>query len=331
MSAATHPRRSTSAAAPQAEFRCVPLAVFRLYRNISINLYTKSETQAEPVLYRSSSIPITEADLATLTERGHRALYIAAGDFAEFDAMLNDTLHSTLENGNFSREDRYSVLQAAAALELDVAFSMIRCDRFVEHTHRIAKQITTLLVGDEVVPRKMFDMLQHDFYTFTHITNVAGFATLLADGLGYTDPVIREQIAVGALLHDIGKRFIPTTVLNKTSRLSDDDWNLIRIHPQRGYEDLCDRGDVNEGQLLMVYSHHERIDGTGYPVGMVGDEIHPWARLLAVVDVFDAVTSARPYRVPMALPQALEFLQRNAGTHFDPEMVACWTSMMKKR
>jgi HD-GYP domain-containing protein (c-di-GMP phosphodiesterase class II) len=81
----------------------------------------------------------------------------------------------------------------------------------------------------------------------------------------------------------------------------------------------------------MVYSHHERIDGTGYPVGMVGDEIHPWARLLAVVDVFDAVTSARPYRTPMTVTQALEFLHRNAGTHFDPEMVACWTSMMKKR
>lgn len=82
---------------------------------------------------------------------------------------------------------------------------------------------------------------------------------------------------------------------------------------------------------MMVYSHHERMDGKGYPVGMVGAEIHPWAKLLAVVDVFDAITSARPYRMPMILPEALAFLERNAGTHFDREMVTCWNALMQSR
>jgi HD-GYP domain-containing protein (c-di-GMP phosphodiesterase class II) len=82
---------------------------------------------------------------------------------------------------------------------------------------------------------------------------------------------------------------------------------------------------------MIVYSHHERMDGTGYPVGMMGDDIHPWARLLAVCDVFDALTSARPYRAPMRVADALAFINRNAGSHFDPEMVKCWTIAMQQQ
>ena len=221
-------------------------------------------------------------------------------------------------------------MQTAAAMEIDVAFHMIKCDRFVTMSQRIAKQITTLLDGEQLVPQQLFAVVQHDYYTYTHVINVAGFATLLADLLGFSDPLIKEQITIGALLHDIGKRFIPSNVLCKGSKLTDNEWLLIKSHPQRGYEDVCHRSDMTEEQLLMIYEHHERFDGKGYPVGLVGEEIHPWARLLAVVDVFDAVTSARPYRKPMSLSQSLQFLEANSGTHFDPEMVQCWISAMKQ-
>jgi HD-GYP domain-containing protein (c-di-GMP phosphodiesterase class II) len=77
------------------------------------------------------------------------------------------------------------------------------------------------------------------------VTNVAGFANLLADKLGFTDPTTKEQITAGALLHDIGKRFIPASLLCKKGALSDKEWELIKSHPQRGYEDLCERDDLN--------------------------------------------------------------------------------------
>jgi HD-GYP domain-containing protein (c-di-GMP phosphodiesterase class II) len=83
-------------------------------------------------------------------------------------------------------------------------------------------------------------------------------------------------------------------------------------------------------QLMMVYQHHERFDGKGYPVGVQGEEIHPWARMLAVVDVFDAMTGTRPYRRPATAQEAMEYIGRSAGTHFDPEMVKCWKSTMAK-
>jgi len=74
----------------------------------------------------------------------------------------------------------------------------------------------------------------------------------------------------------------------------------------------------------MVYQHHERIDGRGYPVGITGEEIHPWAKILAVVDVFDAMTGSRPYRRPATAHDALEYIRKSSGTQFDPEVVECW-------
>ena len=85
------------------------------------------------------------------------------------------------------------------------------------------------------------------------------------------------------------------------------------------------------GQLMMVYQHHERPDGQGYPVGIEQDEIHPWAEICSVVDVFDALTSERPYRRPMPAPRALEYLQSKAGTQFNAEIVQCWIRVMTQR
>jgi HD-GYP domain-containing protein (c-di-GMP phosphodiesterase class II) len=255
---------------------------------------------------------------------------VATSEYDALDRRLKAALDGILADQSLSVESRMAVLQTAVAVEVDVAFHMIKCDRAVDLAQRMAGQITRLLDSGSLVPRKLFHMVQHDFYTFTHVTNVASFATLLADQLGISNAENREKITVGALLHDIGKRFIPPSVLCKRGKPTNEEWELIRAHPQLGYEELCDRTDLEFGQLMMVYSHHERLDGGGYPVGLEDADIHPWAKLLAVVDVFDAITSARPYRQPMKLADALEHLERQAGSHFDAEMVRCWASAMRQ-
>jgi HD-GYP domain-containing protein (c-di-GMP phosphodiesterase class II) len=132
------------------------------------------------------------------------------------------------------------------------------------------------------------------------------------------------------MLHDIGKRFIPASILTKPARLDPAERAIVELHPIRGYEELQHRPDLSFGQLMMVYQHHERIDGTGYPVGIQGDEIHPWAKLAAVVDVFDAMTGNRPYRRPASVKFALNYIHQNLGTHFDSEAGQCWISAMSE-
>lgn len=161
------------------------------------------------------------------------------------------------------------------------------------------------------------------------MTNVAGYATVLAEQVGISDPDELSQITVGAMLHDIGKRHIPHELLTKPGRLTPEERIIIELHTTRGYEEVAGRDDVNDAQRMMIYQHHEHVNGNGYPVRILGDEIHPWARLLAVVDVFDALTGKRPYRKPMRMTEAIRFIADRAGTQFDKEMALCWVSAIK--
>jgi putative nucleotidyltransferase with HDIG domain len=307
---------------------CVPLVVFRLHQARDVDLYIWPDADDEPTLYCSADVQLTEQDLDRLLERGCRSLYISNAAYADFTDQLTASLGDILADNATPAEQRLAVLQSAMSLEIETAFHTIDSDRFVSLSRHVSRQINSLLNENEVMPSKLVQMLRHDFYTFTHITNVATYASLMAAELGLTADEQR-LVTEGGLLHDIGKRFIPSAVLCKRTKLTDAEWDLIRSHPQRGYEDLCDRVDLERSQLMMVYSHHERIDGKGYPVGLMGEEIHPWARLLSVVDVFDALTGARPYRSSWKVQDALAYLERNAGTQFDGDMVRCWLSAMK--
>jgi HD-GYP domain-containing protein (c-di-GMP phosphodiesterase class II) len=104
---------------------------------------------------------------------------------------------------------------------------------------------------------------------------------------------------------------------------------LIRRHPSAGYQELARRDDVTWGQLMMIYQHHERLDGTGYPAAVDCGEIHPWAKVCAVADVFDALTCHRPYRKGLPVPDVCQYLQEHAHTWFDNEIVACLTTQLR--
>jgi HD-GYP domain-containing protein (c-di-GMP phosphodiesterase class II) len=226
--------------------------------------------------------------------------------------------------------EKYAVLQVAMAVEIEQVSRLVDCGPFVSLAQKVGPELSTLLSSSNVVARDLFRLARHDFNTFTHVTNVAGYAVILAERLGLCGPDGLQQIATAAILHDIGKRFIPASILTKPAKLDLEERAIIETHPQRGYEELCERPDMTFDQLMIVYQHHERIDGKGYPVGLRGEEIHPWARMLSVVDVFDAMTSSRAGRRPATAREAMEYIVQSAGTQFDPEVVACWDAAMSK-
>lgn len=190
--------------------------------------------------------------------------------------------------------------------------------------------MTLLISENEVVASELFDVLQHDYHTYTHSYNVASYAMLLAQEVGIRDEDQLQGISMGGLLHDLGKLRIPNYILTKKERLSEAEWQTIQRHPTDGFIALAERPDVTFDQLMMVYQHHEKLDGSGYPVGIDGDEIHVLARICTVVDIFEALTSNRPYRNPNTTKEALEILDQMAPTKLDGDMVKCWKALMQK-
>ncbi len=162
-----------------------------------------------------------------------------------------------------------------------------------------------------------------DDETETHALRVSIYSERLAEQLRVDAPETLQRLRWGALLHDVGKIGLPDAVLRKPGPLTPEEWRLVRRHPEIGHE-LVRRLDFLGDALNIVRFHHERYDGGGYPRGLRGEEIPLGARIFAVVDTFDAITSDRPYRRRRSYREALEEIRRAAGGQLDPTVVAAF-------
>jgi HD-GYP domain-containing protein (c-di-GMP phosphodiesterase class II) len=203
------------------------------------------------------------------------------------------------------------------------AFKSESTSTIVGTANLLGQHIASLVSETQLSMTGLSKILHHDYGTFTHSANVALYSSLLALRMGFDEYSI-EDIAVGGLLHDIGKLSIEDRILNKAGKLDDMEFRIIKKHPLEGFRRLLSEENVTTCQLLMAYQHHEKLDGTGYPVGIESDEISKVAKLCAVVDVYEALTSKRPYRNAMRPEQAIEIMSRDVGKHLDGEILEIW-------
>jgi HD domain len=166
-----------------------------------------------------------------------------------------------------------------------------------------------------------------DYYTRGHSERVSRGAGMIARQVGMR-PERTEAIMAAGMLHDVGKLGVPTKVLQKTGPLTEEDIAAIQLHPMRGLEIVSQIGFLNEA-LAGIMHHHERIDGRGYPMGLAGDEIPEFARIICVADAFDSMTSTRSYREARSVEIAVAELRRGAGSQFDPLFVDAFIAALR--
>ena len=173
---------------------------------------------------------------------------------------------------------------------------------------------------------KVIDM--KDSYTQGHSTRVAKYTAMLARELGYDEDTVEQYYNI-ALMHDIGKVAIPDNVLNKPGKLTDDEYEIIKSHTQRGYDVLKNISLMPE-VVVGAGGHHERPDGKGYPNGLKGDEIPRVAQIIAVADTFDAMYSDRPYRNRMNFDKAVSIIEGASGTQLTEDVVDAFMRLVEK-
>ncbi|NIA15218.1 MAG: HD domain-containing protein [Nitrospiraceae bacterium] len=174
---------------------------------------------------------------------------------------------------------------------------------------------------------RALDAREHN--TQLHSLRVRAFAEHIAKGMGI-DGDARMELARGALLHDIGKIGVPDSILLKKGPLTSGEWRIMRKHPEIGSR-ILESVPYTDEAALVVCAHHEKYDGTGYPRGLKGDEIPVGARIFAIVDAFDALTSDRPYQSAVTIAEAVETIRNDAGSHFDPNVVAVFVSVPEEK
>ncbi len=172
----------------------------------------------------------------------------------------------------------------------------------------------------EGITEALSDLVEsRDPYTAGHSRHVAKLAVKTGEKMGFDEDSLKG-LRICALLHDIGKAIIPAGILNKPGKLSEHEWGLIKQHPVTAFETLK-HIPFPWPVADVVLQHHERLDGTGYPNGIIDDDIHPWARIISVADITDAMTSHRPYRPRMPKASSLTELRSGAGLIYDPDVV----------
>lgn len=177
------------------------------------------------------------------------------------------------------------------------------------------------LVRDIMAKKKnlvqITDIRLHDSYTFSHSVNVAVLSTMLGDLCGYSKRKL-QIITLGGLLHDIGKLAVPTPILNKSGSLTAGEFKIIRRHPSEGRKILKElNSPITSILAIIAVQHHEHLDGSGYPYHVRGKSIHPYSRITAIADVYDALTSVRPYKRAYKPNVVYRMMMQNSTGHFD--------------
>ena len=179
----------------------------------------------------------------------------------------------------------------------------------------------------EMVETLRFAVEAKDTYTRGHSDRVSSYSVLIGEKLGLSDKDIRI-LRIGGLFHDIGKIGVPDAILLKDSKLSDDEYSQIKNHPTIG-EHILSNATIFKDMIPIVKHHHERFDGRGYPCRLAGTDIPYFARIAAVADTFDAMTSKRSYRDPLPLQVVIDEIKKCSGTQFDPDIAKVFVEILE--
>ncbi len=189
----------------------------------------------------------------------------------------------------------------------------LNIDKTLENAKSIVNQVTQNIDKDYV------NIKSFDGYTYEHSVGVAIYSTLVGIEIGLTEKEL-ENLAYGALLHDIGKSAVSNEILGKPDSLTEDEYGEVKRHVEFGYNMLKDIIEIPAPVKQIVYQHHENEDGSGYPRSVKGNKIYKLAKIVHITDVYDAVISKRPYKEPMSAEEAIGYLKENEGKLFDKNL-----------
>lgn len=186
-----------------------------------------------------------------------------------------------------------------------------------------AESVVMNVLNNDKYLFQMIDIRDYDNYTYSHSLYVGILSVLLGRYIGLSASQLHD-LALCGLLHDIGKTEIPIEITNKPGPLTDEEFEIMKQHPVLSYKKLSEQDNISQVVLQGIQTHHEKFDGTGYPLGLKGGRIPLFGRILSIADVYDALNSTRPYRKAWSPRRIFDFLTSCSNAHFDPDLLTAF-------
>ncbi len=260
--------------------------------------------------------------------RCNRVFFVRADQRRALLRYKKHHVQEVLNDATVPTENKCAVMRDLTSMQTIDLLEKPSAENIRQHKENIA-QMVDFTISEPISMRHMLQLTHHDYYTYTHSVNVGIYATAVAlRYLGNGQSHDLHQVAAGFFLHDIGKCKVPSEIINKKGRLNEEEWEEIRRHPDHGCAILRSNHGMTPEIAIIVGQHHEKMDGQGYPLGLMNDEIHVYSRICSVADAFDALTTKRSYKDAMHSYQALRVMREEMHRQFDSDIFKMFVQLM---
>jgi len=297
--------------------RLVPIECIRENSLLGKDIYT-----SDGRCLLKSGVVLTDTILKKVKEFKIFSIYII-DEYSSYE--IEDIIKPELRQKSIStiKETFYDIQRIASVNNFEkrnIKDFTKREKKYFKSINKIAEELLDSVLSNKNVLLSLIDIKSMDSYTYAHSVNVAVISIVIGISLSLSKRNL-TYLCIGALIHDIGKSFIPSEILQKPGSLTYEEFEIIKTHPKCGYDFLGEFLTLSSQIKMIVLQHHERFDGLGYPNGITGKKISYLARIVCIADVYDALTSDRPYKRAMCPNDVLEYLMSNAGTLFDYDII----------
>lgn len=282
---------------------------------IPFDLYAQGP-DGRPVLFCRAGYPVTSTHKKRL-KQSTRIFYIGADDESTYLDYAFERIEKIVANPEIRLDDKSKIVHEVGRRTVHRLLENPRSGANVADSRRVVDNYIELVIRSPEAAANLFALSSIDAYTFSHSLNVCTFCLMIGEKMFGTDRELLWELGMGGLLHDIGKTQVDQSVLFKPSTLTDEEMEEVRKHAVFSHE-IIEEHKLPHGVQAAGRSHHERTDGSGYPDGLRGSKIHPFARIAAVADVYDAITSDRVYKKQKPHIQALKTIAE-LESKFDPD------------
>lgn len=297
----------------------IPVALASLVVDtiLSFDVYYQPDPARGFVLYREKQLDFTKEQVDRLVAAGMTQVFVSERDVGEYWKYVEGHLPALMEDANVGVAQKAEVLyECSKGLMIDV-LRQPRAPRVLERSGALVGTTVAFMSRENAAFRHLMSVVSQDYYTYTHSVNVMTFAIAFSIRLGYDTPEFLSVFGEAALLHDLGKSNIDSKIINSPDKLSQEQWQVMQEHPNLGCEILQSLGEKEELVFQIVKHHHEKLNGGGYPDKLSSDQIPRFARIVAIVDVYDALTTRRSYKEALDPPEALKLMSQKMSEELD--------------
>jgi HD-GYP domain-containing protein (c-di-GMP phosphodiesterase class II) len=306
----------------------VPIDAVRVDSAPPFDIYIRPGYAQRVILYCEQNVRFLASARDKLKENRVEYLYVPLRQRSAYGTYLNDHMRDVLADPQLSPRRKAAVLYDAAQAVIEEVLAKPPTREQLKRGKNVVRATVDFMRAEDFRIEDLLRTISCDFYAYTHSINVVAYTVGLAQRTGVSDHATLREIANGALLHDIGKQGLDPEVVRKKDGLSKGEWDLVRRHPEEGYELLAKRDSLGEVALDIVLHHHERLDGAGYPDRIGGGEISPYVRMVSIADVFDALTTDRYHQGARNTFEALSIMHQEMRPELDMDLLRAFVEMM---